>query len=162
MWSALCFDSDEEPPASDGTADATGAFGAVADAVVANGYGNDGNRPAFAFRPTRVVEQRGVLRMDDLGLQFYDICFLRACTIHGEPGSGKTTHAPFRLLAALQEESPQSTHGIAVVMELKEAQNAVYEHIYYGDWRKLQYIGLWNGDTTFQQQRRRMLPSVPL
>ena len=32
MWSALCFDSDEEPPALDGTADATGAFGAVADA----------------------------------------------------------------------------------------------------------------------------------
>ena len=32
MWSALCVDSDEEPPALDGTANATGAFGAVADA----------------------------------------------------------------------------------------------------------------------------------
>ena len=64
MWSALCFDSDEEPPALDGTADATGAFGAVADAVVAKGYGN---RPAFVFRPTHVVLQRDAVSDGESG-----------------------------------------------------------------------------------------------
>ena len=57
MWSALCFDSDEEPPALDGTADATGAFGAVADAVC----------PAFAFLPTHVVLQRDAVSDGESG-----------------------------------------------------------------------------------------------
>ncbi len=146
MWSALCFDSDEEPPALDGTADATGAFGAVADAVVANGYGNDGNRPAFAFRPTRVVEQRGVLRMDELGLQFYRNRYYRTCTINGPPGSGKTSRAPFQLLAALQRQAPRSDHGIAVVMDQEGPQNAVYDHICRNDSDNSLHIGLCNGD----------------
>ena len=51
------------------------------------------------------------------------------CIIGGLPGVGKTKRMPIGLLGALLEYESSEHHGIAVIMEQKEAQNALYEHI---------------------------------
>ena len=50
------------------------------------------------------------------------------CTVSGEPGAGKSRDVPSSLLGTLMERQPHRQHGIAMIMELKEAQNALYDH----------------------------------
>eukprot|EP00973_Karenia_brevis_P046419 6436640-Karenia_brevis.AAC.1 len=50
------------------------------------------------------------------------------CTITGSPGTGKTSKLPIEFLGALMHCS-QESHGIAVLMNRKEAQYTVYDHI---------------------------------
>ena len=46
--------------------------------------------------------------------------------IGGAPGAGKSTRAPIELLGSLMESKPHEQHGVAVVMDLKEAQNTLF------------------------------------
>ena len=51
------------------------------------------------------------------------------CKISGRPGVGKTKRMPAGLLGALMTYESLDHHGIVVIMEQKEAQNALFEHI---------------------------------
>ena len=50
-------------------------------------------------------------------------------TIGGHPGAGKTKKMPVSLLATLLHDDQGAQHGVAVIMDQKEAQNALYDHL---------------------------------
>jgi hypothetical protein len=78
---------------------------------------------------------------------------LRACkdcsiiTIGGDPGTGKSTRAPVALLRSLLQVEPKKQHGIVVLMNLKEAQHGVLQHIKKEDPDMAPFVTIWNGDT---------------
>ena len=51
------------------------------------------------------------------------------CTVGGKPGVGKSKKGPLSYLKALMRRYPTQRHGIVNIMELKEAQNALFAHV---------------------------------
>ena len=69
------------------------------------------------------------------------------CVVTGDPGAGKTRDVPFQILGAVLNENKEKPVGIAVVLDFKDAQNALYNHIITKHNHLSPWIGIWNGDT---------------
>ena len=67
------------------------------------------------------------------------------CMVTGEPGTGKTKDMPIALLGSLLARCPQP-QGIAVIMETKETQNALLDHVCREQPDIAKWFSIWNGD----------------
>ena len=70
----------------------------------------------------------------------------KVCHINGAPGAGKSTRAPIELFGSLMERYPQKQHGVAVIMDLKEAQNTLFGHLQKDAPDSQEWVTIWNGD----------------
>ena len=68
------------------------------------------------------------------------------CEISGEPGVGKSSGVPVELLGLLMEIHQQTDHGIVAVMDLKEAQNTLFEHLNANVRHAQNWVSIWSGD----------------
>ena len=66
--------------------------------------------------------------------------------IDGATGAGKSTRAPIELLGSLMEAQPQHDHGVAVIMDLKEAQNTLFDYLQKQIPNAQDWVSIWNGD----------------
>ncbi len=88
----------------------------------------------------------------------------KVCRIDGAPGAGKSTRAPIELLGSLMEIYPQSQHGVAVIMDLKEAQNTLFGHLQKQFPNSQEWVTIWNGDPDghrWPRQQSFMVLSTP-
>ena len=51
------------------------------------------------------------------------------CTVSGGPGAGKSRDVPPSLLGTLMERDANRDYGVAIILELKEAQKSLHDHI---------------------------------
>lgn len=68
------------------------------------------------------------------------------CTISGDPGAGKSRDVPPSILGTLLSYDSDQQVGIPVMLELKDAQHSLYEHMTKEHPLISPWISIWNGD----------------
>ena len=83
----------------------------------------------------------------DFGNRIVDqLTRFKAIEVDAEPGAGKSTKVPTELFAALMNSHPREAHGMAIIMDLKDAQNALFDHIRTEQPLIAPWVAIWNGD----------------
>ena len=82
----------------------------------------------------------------DLGNDVLDeVSRFPICMVTGEPGAGKTKDMLIALLGSLLARSAHP-QDIAIIMETKETQNALLDHIRREHRDIADWFSIWNGD----------------
>ena len=66
--------------------------------------------------------------------------------VSGDPGAGKSRDVPPSVLGTLMEQDEHCQYEIALILELKVAQNVVHEHMQQEHQHIASKISIWNGN----------------
>ena len=67
------------------------------------------------------------------------------CTVSGDPGTGKSQDVPPSILGTLMERDVHGQLVFALILELKEARNALYDHMQEEHSQIAPWVSIWNG-----------------
>ena len=85
--------------------------------------------------PSEVLGQRVLKKFETFAVR----------TVAGDLSAGKYRDVPPSLLGTLMQRY-RRRHTIALILELEEAQNALYEHMQQEHPQIAPWVSLWNGD----------------